>query len=262
MLEFSKILSKQQPVSHFFSTRRGGVSTGNYTSLNLGAFCGDDPVAVAENRKILCDSIGIDVDRLIVPRELHNNEIREIAPAFFNLSKEEQLNFVSTCDALITNIRGVCLAVSTADCVPILLYDKKLQIIAAVHAGWRGVVKKILPMTIQLMQEKYNSKVEDIIAVTGPCISADSYQVNQDVVDEFQSVFGEDEMLHILLEKENDALFIDLKKAILLQCKIANLLDENVEIHTGCTFQMSELYFSARRDSVYSGRMLAGIFLR
>ena len=260
--EFSEILSKQLPVSHFFSTRKGGISTGNYTSLNLGAFCGDDPVAVTKNRKILCDTIGIDIDRLIVPRELHDNEIREIDPAFFNLSKEEQLNFVSTCDALITNMHGVCLAVSTADCVPVLLYDKKLRIIAAVHAGWRGVAKRILPMTIQLMQAKYHSEVEDIIAVTGPCISVDSYQVNQDVINEFQSIFKEDEMSHILQIKENGTFFIDLKKAVLIQCKTENLLDENIEIHSGCTFQTSELYFSARRDSVYSGRMLSGIFLR
>ena len=261
MLEFSEILLKESPVSHFFSTRRGGVSTGNYASLNLGAFCGDDPVVVAENRRILCDMIGIDVDRLIVPRELHDNEIKEIDLAFFDLSKEEQLNFVSTCDALITNMQGVCLAVSTADCVPVLLYDKKLRIIAAVHAGWRGVVKKILPMTIQLMQTKYNSEVEDIIAVTGPCISVDSYQVNRDVVGEFQSIFREDEMSHILRTKENGTFFIDLKKAILIQCKKENLLDKNIEIHPGCTSQMNELYFSARRDSVYSGRMLSGIFL-
>jgi YfiH family protein len=262
MLEFSTILSKEPPISHFFSTRRGGASTGNYASLNLGAFCGDDPAVVAKNRKILCNTIGIDVDRLIVPRELHDNEIKEIEPSFFNLSKEEQLNFVSTCDALITNMREVCLAVSTADCVPILLYDKKLRIVAAVHAGWKGVVKKILPMTIELMQTKYNSNVEDIIAATGPCISVDLYQVNQDVVNEFQSVFGKDEMSHILQTKENGTLFIDLKKAVLIQCKKANLLDENVEIHSGCTFQTGELYFSARRDSVYSGRMLSGIFLR
>ena len=159
-------------------------------------------------------------------------------------------------------LRLVCLAVSTADCVPILLYDKKLRIIAAVHAGWRGVVKKILPMTIQLMQAKYNSKVEDIIAVTGPCISVDSYLVNQDAVNEFQSIFEKDEMSQILRKKENGTLFIDLKKAVLIQCKKANLLDESIEIHSGCTFQMSELYFSVRRDSIYSGRMLAGIFLR
>ena len=262
MFEFSEILTKELLVSHFFSIRKGGVSTENYTSLNLGAFCGDDPVAVVENRRILCDAIGIDVDRLIVPRELHNNEIKEIDPAFFDLSKKEQLHFVSTCDALITNIRGICLAVSTADCVPVLLYDKKLRVIAAVHAGWRGVVKKILPMTIQLMQTKYNSEVENIIAVTGPCISVDSYQVNRDVVGEFQSVFREDEMLHIVRTKGNGTLFIDLKKAILIQCKKENLLDENIEIHPGCTFQMNELYFSARRNSVYSGRMLSGIFLR
>ncbi len=262
MLEFSGILSKEMPVSHFFSTKKGGVSTGNYASLNLGAFCGDDSISVATNRKILCDKIGIDFDRLIIPRELHNNEIREIGSGFFNLSQNERLDFVSTCDALVTNLPQVCLAVTTADCVPVLLYDRKLQVIAAVHAGWRGVVKRILPMTIQLMKTKYQSRTEDIVAVSGPCISVDSYQVNQDVVGEFLPVFGEERMSRILKVGDGDSLFIDLKEAILVQCEEENLLMENVEIHSGCTFRMSDSYFSARRDSIHSGRMLSGIFIK
>ena len=260
-LEFSKILSKEPAVTHFFTTRSGGVSEGAYSSMNLGLFCGDNPVSVDENRKILCEALDIAPRRLIVPREVHGNNVYKIEENFLTLSDEEQQTCLSACDALITAIPRVCPAVTTADCVPVLLYDKKEKSIAAVHAGWKGVVKEILPITIQQMEQAYHSRPENMIAVTGPAIGVKSYQVNQDVVDAFQTVFNEKDMQHLLYKGNGNTLFIDLKKALFIQCQKAGILVQNIEIHPDCTYLQKERYFSARRDSIHSGRMLSGIML-
>ena len=109
-----QLFEKQNEIAHFCTSREGGVSVGNYASLNLSPFSGYNPAHVAENQRILCNEFGIDSEKLIIPYQTHGTEIREIDDAFFNISIEDKNQYLNGVDALITNIAGVCIGVTTA----------------------------------------------------------------------------------------------------------------------------------------------------
>ena len=120
MLQFP-VLSEDCNISHFVTTRQGGVSKGAYASFNPGEYSGDNPEAVRANRKLLSDAIGIPTERIFTPFQVHGAEIRSIESFFLSLPLDEQRVYLHGVDALVTNVPGVCIAVSTADCVPVLL---------------------------------------------------------------------------------------------------------------------------------------------
>ena len=140
-----------QPVLHFYdfgegvtafsTTRQGGYSSGNYGEFNINRYCGDTKEAIARNRELLCELLGIDDSRLLMPHQVHKTEI----VAVDETSQESQLEGV---DALMTNVSGLCIGVSTADCIPVLLYDRVHRAVSAIHAGWRGTVKRIVEKTV------------------------------------------------------------------------------------------------------------------
>ena len=125
----------------FTTTREGGVSEGNYGRFNLNPYCGDSPAHVKENMDRLCAQLNIEEERLILPHQVHSDASLIIDESFFALSSQQRTAALEGVDALITRQRHTCIGVSTADCVPILLFDQKQRVAAAVHAGWRGTVK-------------------------------------------------------------------------------------------------------------------------
>lgn len=143
MLQFSG-LSGICNISHFITTRHGGVSSGGYSSMNPGEYSGDNPESVRMNRQILSDAIGISPERIVAPYQVHGDKIVRVDHSYFHLSASLQKEKMQEVDALVTDVPGTCIAVSTADCVPVLLYAPDKRVIAAVHAGWRGTVKQIV----------------------------------------------------------------------------------------------------------------------
>lgn len=139
------------PFTAFTTTRHGGVSTGNYAEMNISHYCGDTQANVTENRRRLANELGIAPQRLIVPRQVHGTEIRVIDNGFFEKTDTEQADCLEGTDALITDLANVCIGVSTADCIPVLLYDVKTKALAAVHAGWRGTVKNIAGKAVRAL---------------------------------------------------------------------------------------------------------------
>lgn len=260
LFEYSSILSGEKSIIHFFTTRTGGSGEGKYASFNLGMYCNDNPATVIKNRKILCNKIGIDEERLIIPNETHSANVKKIDSDFFGLPANKKTEYFSECDALLTNVKGVCLGVTTADCVPVLLYDKKTKSVAAVHAGWRGIVKKIIPATIQKMADFYASDPINILAAIGPCISNKNYEVSEELIENFKLVFNS-EIMSQITETTEGKFYIDLRKAAYYQCFLSRIPHLQIEIHPHCTYKMPDLYFSARRDSFNCGRMLSGIML-
>ena len=130
-------------ISHFITTRHGGVSQGNYGSMNPGLYTSDKPDAIKKNREILADKIQLPVNNIITPHQTHQDKILVIDNHFMNLNGEQQTQETNGIDALITSIPKVCISISTADCVPILIYSEDKQVVAAIHAGWRGTVQQI-----------------------------------------------------------------------------------------------------------------------
>ena len=156
--------------------------------------------------------------------------------------------------------RSVFLCATTADCVPILLYDKELQIIAAIHAGWKGIVSGIIANTVTKMREVYNTNSSHIVAAIGPSISQKNYEVGDELIAEFNES-GFDLSSASFINKQTNKWHIDLKLLCRNELVRLGVEPNQIETSTLCTYDESELFFSARRQTIVSGRMLSGIKL-
>ncbi|NDV94716.1 peptidoglycan editing factor PgeF [Dysgonomonas sp. 521] len=242
---------------NFSTTIHGGASTGTYASLNLSPYSGDDPESVNENQEHLANIIGISVENLYLPYQTHNDRIQIIDEAFLYKSDLEKASLMNGVDALITDRKDICIGVTTADCVPILIYDTKRHILAAVHAGWKGTVAKIVRKTILKMMERFDSNPKHLLAGIGPCISQKHFEVGEEVVEAFiQAGFSIGDIayrnhvsgkMHINLEAANGLLLAE-----------AGIPIGNIEKAGLCTYSNPELLFSARRQTIHSGRIVTG----
>ena len=247
-------------VTAFSTTRNGGVSKGDYASMNCTPYTGDDIEAVQRNQQLLCTALHIEKEQLIIPYQTHSVNALVIDKEFLQQNAEKRNEQLQNIDALITQEKGVCLCVSTADCTPILLYDRKQQVIAAIHAGWRGSVNYIVRKTLEQMNRLYNTQGEDIFAAIGPCIGFDAFEVGDEVYDAFKQ--NDFPMEYISGWKpETHKWHIDLQMANSVQLIDFGVPTEQIDICDICTFTHYEKYFSARRLGIKSGRILSGIFM-
>lgn len=254
-------LYKESDLFSFFTTRNLGVSAGEYASLNLGNTSDDDPGLVYENRQRLCNTIGIDVNCLVVPRQTHSANVRMINRDFLSFNKEDQSKYLNDTDALITNVPEICIGVTTADCVPVLIYDPTKQVFAVVHAGWKGTVGSIVQKTVKKMQEQLGGDPSTMLAAIGPSISVDRFEVGDEVAEKFESA-GYNMSDISYRSSITGKVHIDLWKANSLQLEKSGLRAANIKIAGICTYSNPDKFFSARRQSIHSGRMLAGGFIR
>ena len=143
-----ELLASYLGISCFVTTRHGGCSQGNYASLNCTPYTGDEAEAVRRNQEIVCSSLPQRPQELVIPFQTHGTKALVIDGTYLHATAEERHSMLQGIDALITREPGCCICISTADCIPILLYDRKNAVIAAVHAGWRGTVNYILGHTL------------------------------------------------------------------------------------------------------------------
>lgn len=238
-------LARQSAIKHFVTGRNtlGTQFTLSYSST-------PDREAVRQNRKAIADAFGIPEHRLVLPSQIHKTNILRVTS---DTQKSELLDT----DALITSETGICIAVMSADCVPILLYDTKNHVIGAVHSGWRGTVARILEKTLNRLKEEFGTRGEDIVAGIGPSVSQEQYEVGEEVVTEVQRAFGSasDLMVHL----PNNKARLDLWKANTLQLLEFGVPTSAIEISDLCTVRDNQDFFSARKGD--SGRFAAGIML-
>jgi hypothetical protein len=171
----SALLSEIPGLRHAFFTRRSGVSTGVYDSLNVGAGSKDDPSAVQENRARAAAELGIELPRLLTCYQIHSN-IAVTADQPFAQRPEA--------DAIVTAAPRLACSVLTADCAPVLLADPEARVVAAAHAGWKGALGGVVASTVKAMEAK-GARRERIVAAVGPCIAQASYEVGEDFMDRF-----------------------------------------------------------------------------
>lgn len=245
-------------ITAFSSTRHGGVSQGNHGEFNVNLYCGDDPDDIAQNRKALCQLLKIKDDRLVMPHQVHTTGIAQIGNTFFRLSDEVRRQVLEGIDALMTNLSGVCIGVSTADCIPIILYDSEHHAAAVVHSGWRGTVANIAGVAVTSMQMAYHTRPEVLQAVIGPGISLENFEVGDEVYEEFAAAGYPMDQIARRYEKWH----IDLWECCRLQLEDVGLKSENIQTSGICTYDHSDDYFSARKLGTDSGRILTGIVLR
>lgn len=252
------VLNRYDTIRHFTTTRMGGVSTGNYSSFNLGLFSGDNPDDLSKNFKLLSTLTNIPEDNIHLPYQTHSNKISLIDEDFLSKDNETRHAMLQGVDALITNIPNQCIGVSTADCVPVLLYDPVQHVVAAAHAGWRGTCSKILTRVITSMKAAYNTNPQNLIAVIGPSISPEVYEVGISLLEKFGDAGFNIRKIFI---HKNGKIYLDLWTANKALLTNAGVPEENIEISGICTFSNHEKFFSARRLGIYSGRMISGIML-
>ena len=245
-----------------FSTYRGEGSD-NYSGFNITHYCGDSDEHVAKCRKELCELLGINDKSLILPRQTHGKRVAYIDREFTKLTTSEKTEFLYGIDAIITDLPQTCIGVSTADCIPVLLYDDTKRVVAAVHAGWRGTVANIIGECISTMQKRYNSQPSDIKAIIGPGISLESFEVGEEVYEEFANAgFTMHEIAERFPAENGEKWHIDLWKANRIQMTECGIKSENIITAGICTYKHHAEFFSARRLGIKSGRIFNGIMLK
>lgn len=247
-------------ISCFVTTRHGGAGTGNYGTFNCTPYTGDDPESVRRNQALLCDSLPQRPRELIIPFQTHGTAALVIDEAFLQTDEANRREMLQGIDALITSEPGCCICVSTADCIPILLYDKNHRTVAAVHAGWRGTVNRILALTLRRMKSLCGTEGKDVIACIGPGISLPAFEVGDEVYEAFRANgFPMDYISE--WKPATHKYHIDLWAANRLQLTDFGVPPEQVQTAGICTYTRHEDFFSARRLGIKSGRILSGIMI-
>ena len=262
LLQFDQ-LSQINDIVHFSTTRVGGVSNGTYSSFNMGNFSDDSPLNIHENRKILAQMFYMKMNDFIIPHQTHGTRVLKIDEEFLKLDHTTSIEIMYGVDSIITDIRDKFLCVTTADCVPIIIFDKKTKAIAAIHAGWKGTSGKIVDKTISAMQKEYNSTPQDMFVGIGPAISQQNYEVGNEVIQEMSDNGIDLSHSNVCTEKYSTSKYhINLKEINRRELISLGVPEANIETSQLCTFEKQELFFSARRQTVHSGRMLTGIMLK
>ena len=224
-------------VSYGFFTRSGGMSKKPFDTLNCSLNNDDFSKNVKNNLELVRKELGLDT--IIQLNQIHSSDVITL------YDKSENYN-VKEADGLVTNIKGIGLSILGADCAPILFYDNKSKIIGACHAGWRGAVNNIIESTIMKM-ENIGSKRNNIVAIIGPSIHKNSYEIREDVANTVKNCFFYKENSSILSNKKNGEYLFDLPlllKESLRFSKIKKIGDVNID-----TYVNSNLFFSHRRSS-------------
>ena len=262
LLQFD-LLNQEKEIVHFSTTRSGGVSNGTYASFNMGNFSDDDPINIYENRQILARMFYMEMDRFIIPHQTHSTRVLSVDDSFLALDHAAAIETMYGVDATITSKKGIFLCATTADCIPIILYDKKRETIAAIHAGWKGTVGRIVEKTILEMNRYYHSSPADLVAGIGPGISQARYEVGDELVDTFvREGFDLSDGVVAFRKNPSSKWHLDLKEINRRELLRLGVAGENIEKSNLCTFEREELFFSARRQTEHSGRMLTGIMMK
>lgn len=243
----------------FSTTRHGGVSTGQHADFNINVRCGDKEENIAENRQLICQQLGIDDEHLIIPNhQKHDVEVRQIAPEFFKVPETVRHMLLDGIDAVMTDMPGVFVGVSTADCIPVLLYDQRHKACCAIHAGWKGTAKRVVEKALLSMFLAYDTEAKDIKAVIGPGISLKNFEVG----DEVYEIFAANNFDMDRISRRYEKWHIDLWECNRLQLVENGVLEENVIVEGICTYDNTQDFFSARKMGKMSGRILSGLIIK
>ena len=224
------------------STRHGGISPAPFASLNLGLNTADAPENVTENRRRFFDSLGIAESQVASSYQVHGTEI------LYTASPDRFSGY----DALITNQPGLFMAVSVADCVPVLIYDAQNQAVAAIHAGWRGTVGELVSKTVWEMQTRFGTQPAHCYAYVGTCINETSFEVGAEVAKQVRDTFKRKAIT-------GDKWFVDLKAANAQQLTDFGIPKTQISVSPFSTVLNNTDYFSHRHEHGQTGRLLAVI---
>ena len=286
------LLARHRWLIHAFSTRRGEPGHGPSADLNLGFTSGETYARIRKNRQIFFRRVGAEHLALASLRQVHSARVYQV-----KRSEDGELEFrlggnalpgltQPEGDALLTDQPGILLSVKTADCLPVLLVDPKRRVVAAVHAGWRGALARIVEKAVGEMRRLYGSDPRTLLAALGPSIRACCYEVVQEVEEVFQGCFPQADQFFCKVAESPAAhanrgplsvltmlppghgpaakasLHLDLLAVVQDQLRAAGLAPHNVATADFCTACRPDLFYSYRREGSATGRMLAVIGIR
>ena len=231
----SKKLSKFKNIEHAFFNKLSGKSTGIFKSLNCGSGSSDKKKNILKNLEVVGNKIKTKHKKIILLNQVHSNK-------FHYIDMHSKLNKKFVGDALVTDKRNIPIAVLTADCAPVLIYDDSKQMIAAIHAGWKGSYKNIIKKVVKFMIKKGCSP-KNITAAIGPCISSNNYEVREDFIKKF---IKKDKKNIIFFKKTKKKNYFSLNKYIHFQLNSLNI--KKIDIINKDTFNSKNNFFSARRS--------------
>lgn len=256
-------------VRHGFSTKLGGVSKGEWTSMNLSYTRGDQPDHVDENYRRICQALDMKTENLVLSDQVHDTKVVLVGEEQRQGQDLRQKKLVGI-DGLVTKDKGVILSTSYADCVPLFFVDQDHQAIGSSHSGWRGTVGKIGAKTVKKMTEEFATDPKQLLCVIGPSICQSCYEVSQDVYDAFvnfvdakeiarQQNWEEEKVLHLIdsvfIDKANGKYQLDLwmaNKLILLE---AGVPQENIAVSCVCTCCNHSWLYSHRASQGRRGNL-------
>lgn len=257
-------------LAHAYSSKMGGVSEGVFESMNLGHERGDRPEHVVMNYKRFLEGFEMDETKLVLTQQVHKNHVALVGATDSHPIKwwmdEDRPSRLLGVDGLITNDKGVVLTTFYADCVPLFFYDPVNEAIGLSHAGWRGTVAKIGPMTIAKMKETWGTKPQDLLVGIGPSIGPCCYEVGESVKNEFENIMNHDIIGQIAkkgrLSQEGQHYMLDLWEANRLLLLEAGCQLDHIIVSQHCTLCEKERFFSHRHQGVNRGSAAAFLALR
>lgn len=260
VIEF-KLLKNIDCISHGFSTRLGGVSTGCFKSMNLSFTRGDDEALVEENFRRFGNALGMDWRRMVFSDQTHTTNVGIVTEADMGKGIVRPKDYQDI-DGLVTNVKNLPLVTFFADCVPLFFVDDVRHVIGLSHSGWRGTAGKIGLETIKTMVRHFGCQPEHIKAAIGPSICKDCYEISKDVADVFAENFSKEAYESFMLDKGNGKYMLDLWKAnesVLLE---GGVLKENIAVTDLCTCCNSGLMWSHRKTGSARGSLAAFLMLK
>lgn len=238
----SKLFAGFPNLVHGMSTKFGAVNEPPFFN-NLSSRVGDKAENVTANKKEFYSSLGIEESLLAIPHQVHSDNIQIV----------DKPGFYADTDGLITSRKDLFLVISTADCVPVMIYDRRNSVIAAIHSGWRGTQKNITGKVIEMLIRNFKSEPEDLVIFIGPGISSEHFEVGKDVSEMFEQKY---------VIQRGEKYYVNILENILDQIKNFEVKQEQIEFSEKCTFAEKDYLHSYRRDRDKSGRMFSVIGIR
>lgn len=246
-------------LKHGFSTSVGGVSPDMYQSMNLGFNRGDSYDNVITNHRLFAEAVGYEYKKTVLSDQIHETHIAHVTEADAGTGMDGN-GGIKGMDGLITDVPGIPLMTFYADCVPLFFYDPVKKVAAAAHSGWRGTVSKIGNVMVDKLVSDNGCKREDILAVIGPSICKNCYEVSGDVAEKFARSFPDD-IDNIAFKKGNGKYMLDLWEANRHVLVSSGIKEENLEIAEICTFHNPGLMISHRKTGGIRGSMAGVVVL-
>ncbi len=243
------------------TARFGGVSAGDFTSLNAAMHNGDAVENAIENRRILAGALHLAADRFVTAEQVHGDAVYRVTEKDAGRGAYSYGDAIAETDGLITDVPGIALLMFFADCVPVLFVDSVRKAIGLCHAGWRGTAAKIASKTVRAMRDAFGSRPEDLRAAIAPSIGPCCYEVDGVVEKKIRAAFG-DGADGLLQPRGGGKWLLDLWQANAVSLREAGVLPEHIEVSRVCTCCNASVFYSYRAQQGKTGRIAVVLCLK